>query len=672
MKKSNIKKVIGLGVLLLFSSLFLWNCESEFTEKDSINQVSEHPFIRSIVSEHYLEFHKPEVYKHLNSLGTKKEQGQRQNYVSDEYGFTYDLDHVQIIETDLFTQYSLRVVGSETDETHVENYVFMDYANGEQEQLLFTFKGTYTLEGFEINHHQTQVQVLEGTSLFTDRCVNGMQIVDLTITKSCYDVPCTGDNHHLVGEYCPCGTEYNCHPPTTQCDTATIQSWSRCGGGSSGEDDDPNNNNGQTGGGDQTGGGNSGDTSIPVIPIAEDLRLYLFEESLNVDERAWWENSDNRSLVAIIKLFLHEENYSDLAIIWAKGQIELDLIDHIWEPEEGEVAGMKYVYKDANNFSNGSLGSYFKLEDGSIVHSSPFAKKLNDSGDLTWKHRETTGLDFGSAFYYIKIPEHEWAEVLYHPDYLFDELKNLFELGGIVIARSIGRYALPIEDIKILIDGRDFDGNTVSRWQAAGFLLLSVVPGGKALGVVDDVIDATQIALKLRGGSMVVDLAATGLRVVTDNGITRFLSSAGDEIARFIDGILTFKYTGFGGDIITKANKTTTVLGRYVDDTGKGTQGLLDSGLSRYGENPGGFNLLNESTWGNLTPDQRDLLNYSWLERAFIRGDDIRLISNPATNEFFQNTGALTQFGKELNWIENFKTIYGYLYDPITMTYTKI
>jgi hypothetical protein len=110
------------------------------------------------------------------------------------------------------------------------------------------------------------------------------------------------------------------------------------------------------------------------------------------------------------------------------------------------------------------------------------------------------------------------------------------------------------------------------------------------------------------------------------------------------------------------------LIGRYIDDTANGTKSILDSSLFKFGENKGGFNLLNESTWGGLAQSQKDLLNYNWLERAFQRGDDIRLISNQS-NQY--SNGILTQYGKELNWIEEFKSTYNYHYNSVTKTYIK-
>ena len=124
MKRSNIKKSLMLGMFILASSLFLWNCEQDITEKTDAQEFSETNFKRSIVSEHYLKAHQPEIYQALKkNLGTK-DDGSKNQY-SEEYSFEYDLDRVQIIETENFTQYSLLVIGSGTDGTHFENYFLM-------------------------------------------------------------------------------------------------------------------------------------------------------------------------------------------------------------------------------------------------------------------------------------------------------------------------------------------------------------------------------------------------------------------------------------------------------------------------------------------------------------------------------------------------------------------
>ena len=46
-------------------------------------------------------------------------------------------------------------------------------------------------------------------------------------------------------------------------------------------------------------------------------------------------------------------------------------------------------------------------------------------------------------------------------------------------AKFVGRYVLPVEDVIILIDGKDWDGVEQSRVQTAGFMLVGLIPGGK-------------------------------------------------------------------------------------------------------------------------------------------------------------------------------------------------
>ncbi|MEE9379014.1 MAG: hypothetical protein V3V33_13360, partial [Candidatus Lokiarchaeia archaeon] len=49
---------------------------------------------------------------------------------------------------------------------------------------------------------------------------------------------------------------------------------------------------------------------------------------------------------------------------------------------------------------------------------------------------------------------------------------------GVKIA---GRYATPLEDVIILIDGKDFDGVEQGKVQTAGFMIVGFIPGGKLL-----------------------------------------------------------------------------------------------------------------------------------------------------------------------------------------------
>lgn len=272
MKRKTIKQFLTFGILFLFCSLFLYNCDNDFQgELNTPTATKELNFKRTIISEHYLKYHKPEVYRKLNELDNPTKNTERQE-ATEEYSFEYDLDHVQMLEAENFTQYSVLIRGERTDETHFENYILMEYSDGTHLQALLTFEKDFTPEGYIINHFKTEFEILDGDILLTSRCLGGFELVDIEITTGCYDVACTGLNGHLPGEYCPCGSLYDCEPPKVECTTETIQQWRACSQNDDGDPNDPSN--GQTGG----GGGDDGDNEdIPVIPLEIDYAQEIID-----------------------------------------------------------------------------------------------------------------------------------------------------------------------------------------------------------------------------------------------------------------------------------------------------------------------------------------------------------------------------------------------------------
>lgn len=59
-----------------------------------------------------------------------------------------------------------------------------------------------------------------------------------------------------------------------------------------------------------------------------------------------------------------------------------------------------------------------------------------------------------------------------------------------------------------------------------------------------------------------------------------------------------------------------------------GTKNIIDSGLSKSGENIGGINALNFNGTG-MTEAQQWVVNQQWLDEVINRSDIIRVISNP-------------------------------------------
>ena len=435
--------------------------------------------------------------------------------------------------------------------------------------------------------------------------------------------------------------------------------------------------NSSQGGGSNSGGG----STSPIIPCEDSVHgcgknadIIARKIGLSFNERDWLRDQSETTIL-FYKNYLYANSTIE-AKNWAKGQIELEILTQNipWKTSTGTIAGLEYTH----SHFDGSRG-FFKLKDGSIVVNSSSEQTLTTSGDLRDKYNDFNPND---RFIYIKLAgSTEWAEMLFNPDNFADGLSNLFKLAAKDLGKNLGRYVLPIEDIKILIDGKDFDGQQVARWKAAGFLLFAVIPGSKAVKVVGNVADATSVAVKLGGKTLVVDTIKTGLKVITNNNVVKFLSETGDEVAKIVDGIMTFNYTGFGGKIITNPNKTTTLIGKW----GNQLENIWKTGLAKQGANEGGMNILGEAT-GTLA--EKWTKNKQWLNQAIARGDIIRVTVNPikASNIIFKNTNQINfnsyndvilymksfneisekfnnlgYFGKEIYTLIN----RDYIYDPI-------
>ncbi len=115
-----------------------------------------------------------------------------------------------------------------------------------------------------------------------------------------------------------------------------------------------------------------------------------------------------------------------------------------------------------------------------------------------------------------------------------------------------------------------------------------------------------------------------------------------------------------GVSITSTPGKTTTVLGRYKNDT-KAIIGEL--GLPKsidFDGNPGGFNMLNTPDDLYITPNQFwNEYNKPFLDKAIARGDEI-FMATPINNKtmYVKNGSALTGYGREYYYLLG----HGYIY----------
>lgn len=206
-------------------------------------------------------------------------------------------------------------------------------------------------------------------------------------------------------------------------------------------------------------------------------------------------------------------------------------------------------------------------------------------------------------------------------------------------------------------------------------IIMEFVPWAKLAKIATKIYDVGKSAFKIfkvayNFLASIATAIENGIKTVLDSsGILKLIDNSGNQVGRIVDNILTFKYTGFGGDIVTNPSKTTTVIGRFNDAIhGGGISKIKESGLYNYGENIGGINILDAppGTW-------TEQLNLDWLNDAIQRNDVIRVVSDPLddrnlfrVDSFGNITSELTPFGLEVNRLN----LAGYTFNPNTFEFT--
>ncbi len=131
-----------------------------------------------------------------------------------------------------------------------------------------------------------------------------------------------------------------------------------------------------------------------------------------------------------------------------------------------------------------------------------------------------------------------------------------------------------------------------------------------------------------------------------ESGTKVVLRKGGNDVGEIVNDVLHVKYTGLGGDVVAQSSKTTSVIGKYDPPGGPGTKNLIESGITKSGDNPAGVNVLNDLTNTQGWPPQQiwDDINQPWLDDAIARGDVIRAVSDPLNinNVFFNTSGIPT------------------------------
>ncbi|PWS28680.1 hypothetical protein DHW03_02200 [Pedobacter yonginense] len=202
-----------------------------------------------------------------------------------------------------------------------------------------------------------------------------------------------------------------------------------------------------------------------------------------------------------------------------------------------------------------------------------------------------------------------------------------------------------------------------------------------------------------------------GYRQERVGDVIKLFSKENKLVAEVSEKSIRFKYQGWGKDIITNSDRTTTCIAKFDDlldaPGSKWIKYDLPEGSFGRGQlNKGGINILDvdDETFLKLKDRASDLLknkgivnpsnnqiiteaneifwseyNLPFLEQAFARGDDIRLLSEPQT--LFSSIGFYQREIEVINvgwtkpdgtFIQPLKSRYNYKFNDITKTYEKI
>ncbi len=133
----------------------------------------------------------------------------------------------------------------------------------------------------------------------------------------------------------------------------------------------------------------------------------------------------------------------------------------------------------------------YLLENGLVLYVADGEKKINADGvSLPSTELSDEGYHYIYSYDTKKYYEYRLPPATYvNAD--IDFLLDAFWTGTKIVAR----YATPIEDAIILIDGKDFDGVEQGKVQTAGFMIVGFIPGGKILKPISKVVKNSDVAL---------------------------------------------------------------------------------------------------------------------------------------------------------------------------------
>ncbi|WP_146746622.1 AHH domain-containing protein [Sinomicrobium soli] len=230
--------------------------------------------------------------------------------------------------------------------------------------------------------------------------------------------------------------------------------------------------------------------SAEVLEVMNSL-LYLEEDfdGISKEQANWILDPGNQSKIEDIHSFLYNNNNSVEAKAEALMQIDLERAnDNGWDFTKSGTFQNRPALKYVATYSPDLGELMYLLESGQVLYQSSRERIINKKEE---KSIAASELPVDGYNYMYSYETNKWYEYkLPKPDYTHTDLNFLIDAfwDG---AKFVGRYALPLEDAIILIDGKDFDGVEQSQALSAGMIIVGFIPGGKIMKPVTKIVKGT-------------------------------------------------------------------------------------------------------------------------------------------------------------------------------------
>ena len=531
-KKHQLKNYLRIIVLLLGVSVLLWNCEKEeevvFIEQGEVTVTK--PTIEILSFEEAVE---EKTFTELNNSYNLKLYENNEKYKGpisktlDSLGVTIETSTIKKIVSENYVSYTMLIVEPQNTSNSFYNLVIQEHKD---KQEIFTVKYTPDVNA-TLSSTASFVGDIDMRSGMDPRQLwgdddgdggggnDGNDCEEYQTVCNYMEVwvphGCTCANH-MPSENCWCPSEGGEGPYYTietqeECKEVCIWENNPDYPGDDTNDDTVGGGDGIDSKDDNIDTTDSSVATSPILPDDFDVMDILSSVLAPLSaSHTNWLNANPTTAKKIVD-FLGENKLSQEAINEAKLSIEVFSQENKFDyTKKGTYKNRPSLkYKAVAKISNGTT---YLLETGEQLFVSNTIRQINKSAAL-FQTSEDNG-----PYYYMHSPDTErWYEFVLddaNPNCLSCDLEKFFERASLGTLKLTGRYILPVEDIKILFDGKDFDNVEANRMMAAGFLLLTVLPGSKMLKITTNVVEALAIATKVGSKTIVIN-GIKGIRSFT-------------------------------------------------------------------------------------------------------------------------------------------------------------